>query len=247
MKVVMLQDWHGVSESVDRQVELIPRYVDGSERVRILHEPICDELVNDGSSGVINLNANTEESLWYYLDLEHNWGPADAYRRFYRFIYDMAKAGKPAIELGPLDNDLRERNDLATEFKDLVLDYRKGIDAKDRERQSRRFDRLKRNLSFMRESGFCERIDDTKYAEASPDTVIVITHPAHIDRCASYLARTQEYRVEIAEVDPELVKELGAKEDEIQLNFAKDRDVLSMRSPPPIVPVVTLAWTEVKF
>lgn len=233
MKVVMLQDWHGVEKSVERQIELLPKYAPNAKRTKILHEPITithTPNVNGLLSGQYSL-----ERFWEDLYLKNSWGPSDPYKKLYEFSCNNEYG------LGPLDHHLWQRRNLAQEFKELVTKYLKKQE--DSMILSGWFDRLKRQLSFGRELEFCKRVD---YSKHEFETVVVITNPAHVTRCADYLANTQGYDVLVADVDPQLAEELSKEEDELQLRFAKEKKILEMPTP-PLVPIVVKAFNELNF
>ncbi len=234
MKVIMLPDRHGVEESVGRQMEMILKYELEPETSVIVHEPLPNSYLI--AAGSFSDERKSLAEFWNYIRLEEHWGPSRHYEELYAFL------SAERYYLWPLDHSLEERVNLAKRFQDLVIKYRKGR-KREREDLSREFDALKREISFERERRFCQEIDGLKYAF---ETAVVITHPAHIGRCVSYLRDTQGYQVEIDEADPTLAKELSEEENNLQLGFAKEEKILSMEVP-PLVPMVVLAWETLKF
>jgi hypothetical protein len=238
MKVLMLQDYHGVEGSVDRQIDILSSFPRESKITKVLHEPLCSN-VGPVETGTVDLRDYDPQGFWDRIALERHWGPSEPYRKFYGFLYGEERQERP-LKLAPLDYDLHLRNELAQAFKDMLLEH----DRRNYTYASQEFDRLKRILSFDREHYFCSLVDDTKY-EAEVDTVVVITHPFHIDRCVSYFRDTQNYNVEIAKIDDKLAKQFSKEEDELQLRYAEEKKVLEMVTP-PLVPIVSLAWDTVK-
>jgi hypothetical protein len=230
MKVVMLRDWHGVGESVKLQIEELKKLKNlEQEATVVLHEPIPNtfhDYVWRFNGGTINF-----ETFWSLLDLEKHWGPSDPYADLYKFLKESE------IGLGSLDYSLSQRRDLANRFRSLVLDFReKGfyVDL------DKRFSGLKREISFGREERFCKEVDERKY---DIERAVVITHPAHIDRCANYFRDTQGYEVFVYPVDPALADRLYREEEKLQLEYAKQNNI-TYDLEPPFVPIVTLAWKE---
>lgn len=233
----MLQDWHGEPESVDRQINLLDEYALDPKTTTIFHEPL---LIERGHF-LEALPEMTIDEVWPYLHMEEYWGPSNPYKKFYRVVreqgYDVCSLGDTLLPGATNPNPLDQ---LAKDFQKLLHSYRNR--SADLIIISHEFDSLKRRISFEREEAFCKRIDNMKYDE-SVQHAVVVTHPAHIDRCASYLANTQNYQVQIAELDSELKKKMSRLETLIQIKFADENQVLSKDSP-PLVPMVELAWGE---
>jgi hypothetical protein len=231
MKVVMLPDWHGVEESVKLQIEELKKLKNlEQETTMVLHEPIPSDLrgcAQKFSAGIIGF-----ETFWRFLNLEKHWGPSDSYADLYTFLKENE------IGFGSLDYSLSQRKDLASRFKSLVLDFREKRFYVDLDK---RFSDLKREISFGREELFCKEVDEKKYSGV--ERAVVVTHPAHIDRCASYFRGTQCYEVFVYPVDPALAERLSREEEKLQLEYAR-RNNITYNPEPPLVPVVSLAWKE---
>lgn len=87
---------------------------------------------------------------------------------------------------------------------------------------------------------FAAKRDNSKY---HLQQAIVITHPAHIERLRAYFEAAQGYDVHVQKLDDKIAREFEQEEAELQLNYAKKFNVEEMAFP-PLVPIVTLAWTR---
>ena len=237
MEVVMFPDYHGFEESVNLQLGWLQNLPGGSRRTGVVHEPLPVSYFHDAirfSNKAMDLG-----TFWDRISLEEHWGPANPYKKLYKFLVDAG------YYLKPLDHTFSDRVDLSRDFKKLILDYRrldnKGVPKEDLMND---FARLKRRLSFMREAVFAEVVDKIRYESAG--RVVFIAHPSHLASCGSYFERTQGYDVKIQNIDDELTKRLGEEEDKLQMRFAEEKRILDMKNP-PFVPAVALAWNEVKF
>ncbi len=239
MQVEIIQDWHGLYASVDRQIELLHQYAPNARETAVLHEPLTCSHTNDIFE--FSIGEITFENFWKTIDLENHWGPSECYKKLYLFLHNSG------YSIAPLDHYLEERMQLSAEFRDLIVEYLKERDRSNvKSRLSPLFDSLKRDLSFERESVFCGRVDNIKYENPKIKKAVVITHPAHVKRCYDYLKNTQNYKVQVAKVKSDLAKQFSKDEDELQLIFAERNRILDMEKP-PLVPTVVTAFTEVKF
>lgn len=251
MKVLMLPDWHGVPKSVDLQIDLLKKY--NPKETIILHEPIPSSYDKEARAFSSRNRGSRITQFWDALRLSESWGPCYPYLKLYKYVKDCGFA------LGALDGSICTRNELAIGFKRLVIDYKRLTESS---RYSltppvfpninKRFDVLKRKLCFGREVVFCENVDNARYGGF--ETAVVITHPAHVKRCAAYFADTQGYTVDINPLinpDPKtelgkLAAELGKAEEELQLAYAEKGKIIEKEGCPPLVPTVVTAFYEIR-
>lgn len=235
----MIPDWHGLEESVDIQLDAIPRYTKDADGVRILHEPLCRRPMAVQSPRTFDIwQYKSAEEFWKDQRLEENWGESRSYLKLYDTLYDSMEHGLPTYQLGPLDCSLHDRQHIARALQNLAISYRAGLES--RPELLREFERLKKIGFSEREQFFAKAVDEAR--EDGIGTAVVITHPAHIARRAGYLG---DYDVEIVEVDKDDAEEYSAREDKIQLRFAQDIDILGVEIP-PIVPIFSLVYRDLQ-
>lgn len=232
MKVVLLPDYHGVEEIVNMQIEYLKKYK--SKTTIIYHEPIPSTF--DAKARLLASEGIRVNNFWDILNLPDHWGPSDPYLRLYQFSHDLG------YTIGSMDHMVEMRTGLANNFRLLIENHRRrGYDRGVR----MQFDKLKRRLSFGREFVFCESVDQAKYGRF--ETAVAIMHPDHIKRCRPYFEFTQGYEIDELLIDPIKAKELSEKQHELQLAYAEKNDIINSKKKPPLVPVVVMAWNEVKM
>jgi len=234
MRIEILPDYHGVPEAVERDVGFLKEIAKETppDKTVIFHEAIPSDL--DIYAAALTEGLVDSKEFSENLRLLQHWGP-DSYQPLWEAINDEH------YNIHGLDHTLFERHRLARDFRLLV----RSKEAGDSEPIiSSYFDSLKLRLSFEREQGFCQRVDEARYHLF--DVAVVITHPDHISRTHAYFASTQGYKVKARELDKEIDAKLRKSENETQMNFATvEHDVASMAIP-PVVPIVVLAYNTIK-